>query len=312
MSKNTLNFNNTQIEYDGNSATIAKLWFKSLILTILTLGFYRFWGKTKLRQYIAGCHQLGGERFSYVGNAEELFYGFFRAIPYFAPIVAIVAAAVLTGYPSEILGFLYLLWLGKFFAYGALQYRTARTKWHGVNGSLAGDRRSFARKQFFTTIFSFGILVPYITIDRHIYTMINLNFGGLKGKFDRQPHKLISRRIYSRLLAIPSLGYSLAWYSRLLNEYIYNNTSIGNVTFKYKATTSEIYFFNLKCMLLTVFSLGLATPVVINMRNQFNCKHILLNGSIDLDQLQHLKAEGDAVYDDGAAIIADDSGLVIG
>jgi uncharacterized membrane protein YjgN (DUF898 family) len=41
------------LEYDGKISSYYKIWIINIIFSILTLGIYSFWGKTKLRKYSA-------------------------------------------------------------------------------------------------------------------------------------------------------------------------------------------------------------------------------------------------------------------
>lgn len=70
MSKNTENLN-----YDGSISDLYKIYLVNLLLTILTLGLYHFWAKTRKRRYIASSLQLKQDRFEYTGYGSELFYG---------------------------------------------------------------------------------------------------------------------------------------------------------------------------------------------------------------------------------------------
>ena len=53
--------------------------FRFAFLTIITLGIYRFWAKTKLRRYLWSVVEYDGDRFEYHGTAKELFLGFLIA-----------------------------------------------------------------------------------------------------------------------------------------------------------------------------------------------------------------------------------------
>ena len=40
-----------RLDYDGVRGPLAKMAFSIALLTLMTLGFYRFWGKTRVRRY---------------------------------------------------------------------------------------------------------------------------------------------------------------------------------------------------------------------------------------------------------------------
>lgn len=69
------------IIYDGNLKKLWFLWLKKIILSILTLGIYSFWGKTYLRKYVVHSFQIDRDRLEYIGTGKELFLGVFTGSP---------------------------------------------------------------------------------------------------------------------------------------------------------------------------------------------------------------------------------------
>lgn len=68
--------------YDGRLGELYVLFIKNLLLTIITLGIYRFWAKTRVRRYLWSHTSLFGDRFEYTGTGKELFLGFLIALFY--------------------------------------------------------------------------------------------------------------------------------------------------------------------------------------------------------------------------------------
>jgi len=52
----------------------------NLFFTILTLGVYYFWGKTRVRRYLLSQTEFDGDRFEWHGTGKELFIGFLKAL----------------------------------------------------------------------------------------------------------------------------------------------------------------------------------------------------------------------------------------
>ncbi|MGD9591920.1 MAG: DUF898 family protein, partial [Candidatus Berkiella sp.] len=63
------------LDYDGKLSELYKIYALSLSLSILTLGLYHFWGKTRKRRYITSSFILDNDRFEYTGYAKELLIG---------------------------------------------------------------------------------------------------------------------------------------------------------------------------------------------------------------------------------------------
>ena len=64
------------LEFDGNFRGLLPIVLVNLLLTIITLGLYRFWARTKVRKYLWGSVRLHGDAFEYTGTGKELFIGF--------------------------------------------------------------------------------------------------------------------------------------------------------------------------------------------------------------------------------------------
>ena len=62
--------------YDGTLAELYGIYFRHLALMVLTLGWSRFWGRTRLRRYLWSHFAVLGDRFEYRGRGLELMIGF--------------------------------------------------------------------------------------------------------------------------------------------------------------------------------------------------------------------------------------------
>ena len=51
------------LSYDGTTGELFRLWLKTTGLAILTLSFYRFWGRTRIRRYLWSRLSLMQDRF---------------------------------------------------------------------------------------------------------------------------------------------------------------------------------------------------------------------------------------------------------
>ena len=79
MSENNTGQTNS-FEYDAKVGQIYKIWIVNVLLSIITLGIYRFWGKTRVRRYLTSSFSLHKDRFEYTGHGGELFWGFVKAL----------------------------------------------------------------------------------------------------------------------------------------------------------------------------------------------------------------------------------------
>jgi len=159
------------VMFSGLKSTLFPLALKTSILTVLTLGFYRFWMKTRLRRYYWSAIKPGDFPLEYTGTGIEKLMGF---------LVAVVVMAFYIGVFNLILMFLsfsllndnFMAYLASFagvvpiyfFAqYRARRYILARTRWRGIRFGIkpAAWRYAGAAMLHWTlTILSVGILLP--------------------------------------------------------------------------------------------------------------------------------------------------------
>jgi uncharacterized membrane protein YjgN (DUF898 family) len=142
---------------DGRFGELFVLFIINVLLGILTLGFYRFWGKTRIRKYIWSRSGFRGERFEYSGTGMELFIGFVFAFLLFGPpFIGFYVWLYFDPPPKnpqnmadmqrimEIYGVAMILAILAFYfmhvaTFAAHRYRLSRTMWRGIRGSVSGS-----------------------------------------------------------------------------------------------------------------------------------------------------------------------------
>ena len=66
--------------YDGRLGELYAIYLRHLVLMLLTLGWSRFWGRTRIRRYLWNHFAILGDRFEYRGRGRELLIGFLLAV----------------------------------------------------------------------------------------------------------------------------------------------------------------------------------------------------------------------------------------
>ncbi len=86
-----------RLTFHGSGGTLFGIYVVNILLTIVTFGFYRFWGKVKIRRFMLSQTGFEGDRFAYHGTGKELLHGFAKAVLFVGmPITALSAAARLS------------------------------------------------------------------------------------------------------------------------------------------------------------------------------------------------------------------------
>jgi len=131
------------LRFHGSWQDFARIAFPNLLLSIVTLGIYRFWATTREREYLWGQTEFIDERLEWTGRGMELFIGFIMVFFLIGlPIIIIqlvsqglifrgesIWAAVTT--LTMVLTLFYLTGVAYF---RALRYRLSRTYWRGIRG----------------------------------------------------------------------------------------------------------------------------------------------------------------------------------
>lgn len=129
--------------FHGSWQEFARIAFPNLLLSIVTLGIYRFWATTREREYLWGQTEFIDERLEWTGRGMELFIGFimvFFLIGLPIIIIQLISQGLifrgesLLAAVTTILMVLVLFYLTGVAYFRALRYRLSRTYWRGIRG----------------------------------------------------------------------------------------------------------------------------------------------------------------------------------
>lgn len=186
-------------EFTGSWREFAPIAFTNLLLTLVTLGFYRFWATARERRYLWDRTRFLGEPLEWTGAGREMFFGFLVAMLLFVPIVAFlqfgVQALILRGAPGiaavgGLVALLALYYLAGVARFRALRYRLSRTYWRGIRGGAhdAGWRFgvSFVWK-WAVGFLAFAMLVPWAMSSLWRERWSRMSFGSMPFTFEPTP-----------------------------------------------------------------------------------------------------------------------------
>ncbi len=129
--------------FHGSWQEYARIAFPNLLLTIVTLGIYRFWATTREREYLWSKTNFIDERLEWTGRGMELFIGFIMVffligLPFI--VIQLISQGLIFRGETIIAGvvtfamFLLLFYLTGVAYFRALRYRLSRTYWRGIRG----------------------------------------------------------------------------------------------------------------------------------------------------------------------------------
>jgi uncharacterized membrane protein YjgN (DUF898 family) len=178
-----------------------KITVVNALLWLITLGIYRFWGKTNVRKHIWSSVHINGEPLEYTGTGGELFKGF--VVVFLTTLLPIalgsVGLSLILGPESpwlavyQVLVFLvFYIFLG-FALYKARKYQLTRTNWRGIRGNLIGSAMTYSWTLFgamIAKVLSLGWATPVMNTILQEQIISDMRFGDAAFKFRGRAGKL--------------------------------------------------------------------------------------------------------------------------
>ena len=201
-------------EFTGRWQDFAPIAFTNLLLTIVTLGIYRFWAKARERQYFWSQTRFIDDHLEWTGTGKEMFLGFLMVVVAALPIFALFFFAIRLITEGNDLGkavgaALFLLLYGFFFyitgvaSFRALRYRLSRTYWHGIRGGSNDGGWNYGWQYVWRMLagfFALGLLVPWAMTSLWNHRFNKMSFG---------PHRFVAEASAGGLMVRWLLIYAL-------------------------------------------------------------------------------------------------------
>ncbi len=177
-----------RFEYDGRHVPFAKIVAVNALYQLLTGMIFRFWARTRERQYLWSHVRLGDDRLEYTGTGLELFLGFLivMAVVLFPVIGGFTLVMVLFGEEPVVFGVVYALYilvvvfLMYVAIYRARRYRLTRTLWRGIRGTLTGSSVKYALAAMGYTVLAMltlGLASPVMRVGLVRREIENMHLG---------------------------------------------------------------------------------------------------------------------------------------
>ncbi|WP_298680270.1 DUF898 family protein [uncultured Lentibacter sp.] len=227
-------------QYRGSRGALFALALKVALLTLITLGLYRFWGKTRIRKYIWSSTVGDGDAFEYTGTGLEKFLGF---------LVAVVVLALYLGIVQMLLFF------------GGLNYGFDPAT---PEGALA------LNALIYINLLALAPLIFYATYRARRYKMARTRWRGVRFGMEKGAWGYALRAIGYTLLTVVTLGALLPLSSFKLEKYMADRSYFGDARFEQHGKWTALYgaakhlFFGLAVVLLSVGAgAALQAPVLL-------------------------------------------------
>jgi uncharacterized membrane protein YjgN (DUF898 family) len=191
--------------FTGNWRDYAPIALTNLLLTIVTLGIYRFWAKARTRTYLWSHTRFIDDPLEWAGTGIELFKGAATVIavlvvPYF--LIGMLGQYLVTHRQPVAAGVLYsALFAGIYFLIGvarfrALRYRLARTYWRGIRGGSEDNGFAYGWQYLWRQAvgtLALGLLIPWSLVSLWNRRWNAMSFGPYRFEADARVRGLMGR-----------------------------------------------------------------------------------------------------------------------
>ena len=187
------------VDYRGSPTPLLKLGLATTFLTVITLGIYRFWARTRIRRYFWSALAPGGDALEYTGTGLEKFLGFLIAVAFlavylglvqlglfFAGLSMLTEAQAIVQVAGQFITLLAVLPLIFYAQYRGRRYILSRTRWRGLRFGV--EKAAFGyiwRGMWYSllSLLSLGLLLPLQMFQLEKYKVDRTWFG--TGRFEQ-------------------------------------------------------------------------------------------------------------------------------
>lgn len=284
-----------RFSFHGDGGSLFAIRVLNLLLTLVTLGVYYFWGKAKVRRYLYSQAEFDDDRFAFHGTGKELMIGWLKGLPFLAVILFLPNVLPLFWQSrnaivvAQLCAFAALMLLWPIARAGAYRYRLNRMSWRGVRFSFRGRTFRFLLLNligYLLTALTFGIYAPFLAVRVRRFLFDQTYFGDTPFRFSGHGRHLLATYLIAVPLTIATLGLYWAWWSALRSRYYWAHTTFAGARFRCTATGGKLLRLWLGNLLLIVPTIGLAMPWVIVRTARFWTTQVHFAGDLDLGSIR--------------------------
>lgn len=302
-----------RFRYEGDAFAYAMVYFKTLLLIIVTLGIYYPWARTERRRYIWSHVSFLSDKSAYTGNGQELFLGWVKLLAILL-VVGGVSNAIFgsifgIGWAlTAIVNFALYVFVGATGVYSGLRYKLSRSTWRGVRFGVYKNRQTSREflilyaKGLALTFVTLGFYFPYFKHNQIAFLMEKTHFGDRRFSYTGTASELASIYYRGIFLSVLTLGIYIPWLIRNLAEYRFTHLQFEGGYFQFDLKPTDILIYGIGSYLLGVVTLGLATPFLIHWWLKLFTESLSFGGrSLEfLSGIQQVSQAGNA-FGDAAA-----------
>ena len=199
-----------RLKFYGKGFDLFSIFIVNVLLTLLTLGVYYFWGKVKIKRYLYSQLEFDGDRFIFHGRGRELFIGGIIGL-FFLGITIAAQHLIETSENNYLIAgsvilFLFLFSLVPIIFVLSRKYYMSRSSWRGIRFSFKGKIGAFYRvilKGILLSMLTFGLYTPFFRNRIKHFFIDNSYFGTQKFSYRGDGNVLFRQYAKAFFLYVP-------------------------------------------------------------------------------------------------------------
>ncbi len=258
--------------YDGLTAELTRIAAVNALLALLTLGIYRFWGRTRIHRYFRNHIAVQGEHLEYCGSAGKAALRFSVGSSVFVILASLLWESMDGIYhrPLQFMALKTALIIGipfvTFFAlFHARGYRLSQTRWRDLQFTQRGNAWIYALQAtalLLLVVLTGGLAYPHMQSRLQSYRINNTWLGDRQFSFDGVALDLFRQWVPALLLAIPTLGCSILWYKVTEFRYVASRTRLGKLGFSSRLPAKDTVLLLVKFVVYAIV-LSIVSALVV-------------------------------------------------
>lgn len=235
------------IKYDGSGSGLFKIYARNVVMSLLTLGLYTFYGKVDLQAYHSLHTRVYGRRLRFHATGSRKLRAFMIAL--------IVLGAFLAG--------------GWFLTTYLFSSLSSDHPW------LHGYRLFFL---FFIFSVCLWMLAPLIRVGKRRFLLAYTSWNNIHFHFKGSVAGLYGLYLLDGIFILFSLGLFYPWHQTRVKGYLTRNSCLGTTAFQYEGSGGELWKLEVVGYILNSLTFGLHAPWLWAKRKRFHIENTSFQG----------------------------------
>jgi uncharacterized membrane protein YjgN (DUF898 family) len=245
------------------------LYLKTILLSVVTLGIYSFWGRAAITKYLFNRTTFGDRPFNYHATGKEMFLGFVKGMGIvLAVVIPIQFLPAFLKIPLAVIGYIGgLFFLAPLIVLGKWRFLLSRSSYCNVRFRHLGEYQPLLIlwvKGLLLTLITLGFYSPVFRNQLTGYYLNHSRFGNLSFAYSGKNKEFFWLWIKGFLLTLVTLGIYSFWLTASVTRFVLSHTTFNQRPFQSSITGGGLFKMTIVNLLILIGTLGFGFPIIVN------------------------------------------------